>query len=197
MMRRDRRTAALATALVLPAALLLASCSSSSTIDVPDEAPQAAVESAAPSTAPTAEPTATAPSPSAASSIEVLDCAAVLPVETIEAVLELPEGFVTPSEQGSGCTWAMAGNPAALVLQSATGAGTAEFTAQESAAPVQPSGLGDAAFFRAGDPAADPAATVVVLAGDRLLSLRSYVGAQGPLEELATDVLTALGQEPS
>ena len=43
----------------------------------------------------------------------------------------------------------------------------------------------------------DPAATVVVLAGDRLLSLRSYVGGQAPLEELATEVLAALGQDGS
>ncbi|QHF23524.1 hypothetical protein GTU73_05510 [Rathayibacter sp. VKM Ac-2804] len=194
MILGNRRAAALAAALVLPAALLLGGCSSS-TIDVPDEAPPTAVPSTAPSAGPTAEPTA--PAPSAAASVEELDCAAVLPVETIEAVLELPEGFVTSSDQGSGCTWAMAGNPAALVLQTATGAGTSAFAAQESAGPVEPSGLGDVAFFRAGDPAADPAAAVVVLMGDRLLSLRSYVGGQAALEELATDALTTLGQGPS
>ena len=52
----------------------------------------------------------------------------------------------------------------------------------------------------AGAPAAGGAtraATVVVLAGDRLLSFRSYVGGQAPLEELATEVLAALGQDDS
>ncbi|TCL84893.1 MULTISPECIES: hypothetical protein [unclassified Rathayibacter] len=196
MIRRNHRASALVAALVLPAGLLLAGCSSSA-IDVPDRAPAAAVDSTAPTAVPTAVPTTPAAEPTAGATVEVLDCAAVLPVTAIEAALELPEGFVTASDQGSGCAWAMAGNPAALVLQTATGATTADVAAQQSEAPVEPSGLGDAAFFRAGDPAVDPAATVVVLAGDRLLSLRSYVGGQAPLEELATEVLAALGQDDS
>ncbi|NQX04401.1 hypothetical protein HQQ82_06260 [Rathayibacter sp. VKM Ac-2856] len=193
MTRRSRRAAGLAAALVLPAVLLLAGCSSAA-LDVPDEAPPVAtpVETVAPSTDPTAGEGA--PTPGAAD-VESLDCAAVLPITSIEAVLELPAGFVTTSEQGSGCAWAMAGNPAALVLQTATGDVAGAFEAQESVGSAVPSDLGDDAFFRAGDPAVDPAATLVVLAGDRLLSIRSAVGGQAALESLATEVLTALEQE--
>ena len=195
MIRRSRRAAPLA-ALVLPA-LVLAGCASSSALDVPDEAPSPVVQSTAAVDPPTAEAAPSAAAPTAGASTEVLDCPTVLPITTIEAVLELPEDFATASDQGSGCAWAMAGNPAALVLQSATGAASGDFAVQESAGPVEAIDLGDSAFYRPGDPAVDPAATVVVLTGDRLISLRSYVGGQAALEQLATDVLTALEQAPS
>ncbi|SMH31129.1 hypothetical protein SAMN06295885_0543 [Rathayibacter oskolensis] len=199
------RSLRVATPVVAALVLALAGCSSS-TIDIPEGAVVSAaptrvpVESAPVESAPaqsTPEASATVETEEPAPVTETLDCATVLPVETIEAALELPAGFVTPSSTGAGCSWSMAGNTSALVLQTATGATSDSLAQQEAAGATEPSDLGDQAFFRAGDPAVDPAATLVVLAADRLLSLRSYVGDQEPLESLAADVFSALGQDPA
>ena len=182
--------AALAGAAVL--VLALAGCSGT-TVDVPEGA-QPTIATQTP--AATAAPATTGTAPAAPTlTAETLDCAQVLPVETVESVLDLPEGFATPSEQLGACAWSMAGNPTALLLQSATGATLAEATArQTSAVAAVGSDLGEAAFFQPGDPALDPSSTLTVLAGDRLVSLRSSVGGQDALEMLAEDVLAALGE---
>lgn len=191
-----RITRAAAPTALLATVLALAGCSSSA-IDVPEGA-QVTI---APAVTPTEAPSEAAPEPapveSAAPVDDALDCATVLPVATIETVLELPTGFVTESDQGAGCAWAMAGNPAALVLLSATGATTDTFAAQQAQGAVEESELGDQAFYRAGDPAVDPAATLVVLLADRQVTVRSYVGDQESLEVLASDAMTALGLDPA
>lgn len=191
-----RITRAAAPTALLATVLALAGCSSSA-IDVPEGA-QVTI---APAVTPTEAPSETAPEPapveSAAPVDDALDCATVLPVATIETVLELPTGFVTESDQGTGCAWAMAGNPAALVLLSATGATSDTFAAQQAQGVVEESELGDQAFYRPGDPAVDPAATLVVLLADRQVTVRSYVGDQESLEVLASDAMTALGLDPA
>lgn len=184
--------------LALPAAALvlaLAGCSGGA-VDIPESSqPTIATQEPGASVAPVApqqtdEPVV--PSPT----IETLDCEAVLPVETIESVLELPSGFATPGEQPVGCAWTMAGNPSALLLQTATGATLAEVSTRQAATPgALASDLGEAAFFRPADAALDPASTLTVLSGDRLLSLRSSVGDQAALETLAEDVIAALDAE--
>ncbi|PTL73066.1 hypothetical protein C1I63_09535 [Rathayibacter caricis DSM 15933] len=181
--------------LALPAAALvlaLAGCSGGA-VDIPESSqPTIATQEPGASVAPqqTAEPVV--PSPT----IETLDCEAVLPVETIESVLELPSGFATPGEQPAGCAWTMAGNPSALLLQTATEATLAEVSTRQAATPgALASDLGEAAFFRPADAALDPASTLTVLSGDRLLSLRSSVGDQAALETLAEDVIAALDAE--
>ncbi|KZX21021.1 hypothetical protein [Rathayibacter tanaceti] len=122
-----------------------------------------------------------------------LDCASLLPLDTITSVLALPAGFATASEASDGCAWTIAGNTSALTVQSSTGGDATSFAALRDAGPAQPSEVGDNAFFRAGDPAVDPAATLVVLDGSRLVTLRSFVGDQPALESLATSVLSAIG----
>lgn len=208
-----RTTRALRPIVVVAAAVVFAGCSSS-TIDVPEGAQvtiaPAVTASAAPSDsgeAPTDSGEAPAdsgeapaegiPEESAEPVEDELDCAALLPVETVEAGLELPAGFVTASDSGVGCAWSMAGNPSALTLQSVSGATAETFSAQQEQGVVESSELGDQAFFRAADPAFDPAASVVVLLADRLVTLRSYVGDREQLEALAVDALAALGLDPA
>ncbi|WKK72017.1 hypothetical protein Q0F99_02670 [Rathayibacter oskolensis] len=183
-------------------AAALAGCSSS-TIDIPEGAQVAPAPTAAPTETAAIEPTPEAPVEAApvettpATAGRVLDCAAVLPAETIESALSLPTGFVTVSEQSDGCAWAMAGNPSALTVQAVTGATEETLAQQEATGEAASSTLGDSAFYRAGDAAVDPAATLVVLVGDEMVTLRSYVGDQAALEELASDALTALDLDPS
>lgn len=201
-----RTTRALRPIVVVAAAVVLAGCSSS-TIDVPEGAQvtiaPAVTASAAPSDSGEAPadsgeaPAEGIPEESAEPVEDELDCAALLPVETVEAGLELPAGFVTASDSGVGCAWSMAGNPSALTLQSVSGATAETFSAQQEQGVVESSELGDQAFFRAADPAFDPAASVVVLLADRLVTLRSYVGDREQLEALAVDALAALGLDPA
>ncbi|MWV57350.1 hypothetical protein [Rathayibacter sp. VKM Ac-2754] len=180
-------------------AVALAACSSPA-IDIPEGA-QVTVAPA--TTAPAVETGAVEPTPEQAATtptappLQALDCAAILPVETIEEALGLPSGFVTASGETDGCSWAMAGNPSALALQAATGATEDTVDEQEATGATESSELGDRAFFRAGDPAGDAASTLVVLVGDQLVTVRSFVGDQEAIETLATDALGVLGLDPS
>lgn len=182
---------------MLMAALALTGCSSSA-IDVPE----GAEVTIAPAPSAETTPGDAEPAPAEAAPLEpmptgpvqdALDCATVLPVETIESVLDLPAGFVASSEQEGGCAWTMAGNPQALSVESESGATADDLAALQSGGAEVAGDLGDQSFFRPADPAVDPAATVVVLEGERLLTVRSYVGDQESLETLADSVLTALG----
>lgn len=198
-MIRPSRSAAPLAALAL--AVVLAGCSSS-TIDIPADA------QVTPPPAVTATPDGAQPDPvdplddrpvdpiESAAVGEELDCATVLPVGTIETVLELPAGFVSAGETTDGvCVWAMAGNPSALSLSSATGVTVGDVTQQQQASASLPSDLGDAAFFLPADAEIDSAVSLLVLAGDRLLSVRSFVGDQEALETIASDALTVLGRD--
>ncbi|KQQ05206.1 MULTISPECIES: hypothetical protein [unclassified Rathayibacter] len=185
-------------------AAALAGCSSS-TIDIPEGAQVTPAPVATPAVTAAVEPAPEATVPietvpvetTPATASRALECTAVLPVETIETALGLPAGFVTASEQTDGCAWAMAGNPSALTLQALTGATEDTVAQQEASGSAASSTLGDRAFYRGADAAADPAATLVVLVGDEMITVRSYVGDQASLEELASDALTALELDPS
>lgn len=181
---------------ILALAAALAGCSSS-TIDIPQGAevtlPPTATATPAATSMPDSAPVQSASSEPAATTDEVLDCATVLPIATISTAFALPAGFVTATEQTSGCAWSMAGNSSALTLWSATGAVAESFASQQSSGTAQPSTVGDQAFYRPGDSTIGPAATLVVLNGSRLMTLRSYVGDQAALESLAKDVITAIG----
>ncbi|WP_181026439.1 hypothetical protein [Rathayibacter tritici] len=186
-----RRSRPLAVAAVV---LLLAGCSST-TIDVPRDAQvdiptPTAVEQTS-TTDPAAEPAVTPTAPVLVD--EALDCAAVLPLDTITAALELPPGFVTDSALTGSCAWTIAGNSTALTLSSSSGATAASLVEQEQAGATEPVDLGDQALYRAGDASTDPAATVVVLEGTRLVTLRSFVGDQASLVGLAESALAAIG----
>lgn len=185
----NRRTRVAAGAALL---MLLAGCSASA-VDVPEEAEVTIAP--APTAARSADAVAPGPPPAADQTVPVptldadeLDCAAVLPVETIEAVLEVPSGFITPVD-AAGCAWSMAGNPSAVAVQAASGAGREVFDSQRAAGATEESELGDEAFFRPGDASVGSAATLVVLAGDRLVSVSSFVGGREALETLADAVL--------
>jgi len=185
-MTRSTRLPLSAVALVLA----LAGCSSA-TVDIPESA-RPTIATRAPSAA-TAAPEQPAVPAAPSLVIETLECDTVLPVETIESVLELPSGFAVPGDQPVGCAWTMAGNPSALLLQTATGATAAEVSTRQAAtAGALPSDVGEAAFFQPADAALDPASTLTVLSGVRLLSLRSSVGDQAALETLAEDVIASL-----
>lgn len=179
---------------VIAVVLLLAGCSSS-TIDVPRDAqvdiPTPTAAEQTPTTDPAAEPVVTPTAPVLVD--ETLDCAAILPLDTITAAFELPPDLVTESALDGTCAWTIAGNATALTLSSSSGATAASLVEQEQAGATEPVNLGDQALFRAGNPSADPAATVVVLQGTRLVTLRSFVGDQASLVGLMESALVTIG----
>ncbi|MBF4461626.1 MULTISPECIES: hypothetical protein [unclassified Rathayibacter] len=196
------RTRAGGTLAILTIALALAGCSSS-TIDIPAGAeptmPAFDTPTGSASPSPTAAPGTTATvAPGAeatagAPAKEQLDCATLLSLPTLSSALDVPGDFISASEPGDGCAWSMAGNPAAVTVQSTTGASAQSLDALKASGSVTVTGLGEQAFYTAPDPTIDPAATLAILDGDRLVVLRSFVGGQAALETLATDVLRGLG----
>ncbi|MWV50874.1 hypothetical protein GRS96_16505 [Rathayibacter sp. VKM Ac-2803] len=169
--------------LVLATALLLSGCASGTVIDVPESAGSAA---AAPTgtAAPSAEP---APSVAVA-----LDCSTALPASALEDRVGLPRGTATASVVDGDCTYAIAGNPSAVVVSVAPGRLVETFTGEGDSRGAVPVPLGMAAYWVPGDASSSPS-ELAVLAGGRELHIVSFVGDQPALLDWAVAVLGSLG----
>ncbi|QHF23522.1 hypothetical protein GTU73_05500 [Rathayibacter sp. VKM Ac-2804] len=172
--------------LVVAATILLAGCSSAPVLDVPESARTAAPSSlAAPEAAPTA--TATADLPASPE----LDCSTALPPAAVESAVGLPAGTAALQQSGDTCSYAVAGNPSAVVVRVGPARLAETFIGAGEAVGAVSAPLGEAAYRLEGSPTTP--SELAVLAGGYEVHVESYVGDQDVLADWAVAVLDPLG----
>lgn len=183
------RTAAIALTAILTV-LPLAGCSGDAVVDVPESAtvslpPRA---TAAPSEQGSAGPAESIDSPG-------LDCALALPASAIEDATGLPGGSVTeePAE-GGHCSYAIAGNPAAVAVTLRPARLAETFAGEGEALGAVQAPLGEDAYWLEGEGPAS-ASEFAVLASGYELHIVSYVGQRDDVVGWAVSVLASVGVE--
>jgi hypothetical protein len=170
--------------LLLAATALLAGCSSTGVVDVPEAArttaPSAASESVPSATATTVAPPAPA-----------LDCSAALPASAVETAVGLPAGTVVLVQAGDTCSYGIAGNPFAVLVGVGPARLAETFAGAGEAVGAVPAPLGEAAYRLEGSPTTP--SQLAVLAGGYELHVESFVGDQDVLADWAVAVFDSLG----
>ncbi|NQX15201.1 hypothetical protein [Rathayibacter sp. VKM Ac-2857] len=172
--------------LLIAATVLLAGCSSPAVLDVPESAGTAAPTSVA---APEAVPTATAATDTPAA--PELDCSAALPAAAVESAVGLPAGTAVLLQTEDACSYAIAGNPSAVLVTVGPARLAETFTGAGEAVGAVPAPLGEAAYRLEGSPTTP--SELAVLAGGYELHVESFVGDQDALADWAVAVLDSLG----
>jgi hypothetical protein len=171
--------------LLLAATALLAGCSSTGVVDVPESARTTAPSAvAAPESVPSATAATVAPAPE-------LDCSAALPASAVETAVGLPAGTAALVQAGDTCSYGIAGNPSAVLVSVGPARLAETFAGAGEAVGAVPAPLGEAAYRLDGS-AATPS-QLAVLAGGYELHVESFVGDQDVLADWAVAVFEALG----
>ncbi|MCJ1699193.1 hypothetical protein MT356_05615 [Rathayibacter festucae] len=172
--------------LLLAATALLAGCSSTGVVDVPESARTTAPSAVA---APESVPSATAAT--VAPSAPALDCSAALPASAVETAIGLPAGTAVLVQAGDTCSYGIAGNPSAVLVSVGPARLAETFAGAGEAVGAVPAPLGEAAYRLDGS-AATPS-QLAVLAGGYELHVESFVGDQDVLADWAVAVFDSLG----
>lgn len=171
--------------LLLAATALLAGCSSTGVVDVPESARTTAPSAvAAPESVPSATAATVAPAPE-------LDCSAALPASAVETAVGLPAGTAVLVQAGDTCSYGIAGNPSAVLVSVGPARLAETFAGAGEAVGAVPAPLGEAAYRLEGS-AATPS-QLAVLAGGYELHVESFVGDQDVLADWAVAVFDSLG----
>ena len=175
--------------LVVAVAALLAGCSSAAVVDVPESAGTAAASAVAvPEPAPSATTATTA---TAAPTSPDLDCSSALPASVVDAGVGLPAGTTVLLPEADSCSYSIAGNPSAVVVDVGPARLAETFAGAGEAVGAVPAPLGEAAYRLEGSPAAP--SELAVLAGGYELHVTSFVGDQDLLADWAVAVFDSLG----
>ncbi|TDX80753.1 hypothetical protein EDF35_0414 [Rathayibacter sp. PhB151] len=170
--------------LLLAATALLAGCSSTGVVDVPESA-RTTAPGAASESVPSATATAVAPPAPA------LDCSAALPASAVETAVGLPAGTAVLVQAGDTCSYGIAGNPSAVLVGVGPARLAETFAGAGEAVGAVPAPLGEAAYRLEGSPTTP--SQLAVLAGGYELHVESFVGDQDVLADWAVAVFDSLG----
>jgi len=152
---------------VLACVLGLAGCSSQPVVDVPATAGAGATLTPTPIATRDSTPSSAGPA---------LDCAVVLPGSRIEQDLGLPSGAAALADDGSSCSYAIAGNPEAVVVTLTPARLLETFRGAGEAVGAVSVPLGEAAYQRTAPEGGTEPSELAVLAGGYELRIVSYVG---------------------
>ncbi|ROQ15944.1 hypothetical protein EDF54_0813 [Rathayibacter sp. PhB93] len=171
--------------LLLAATALLAGCSSTGVVDVPESARTTAPSAVAAAESVPSETAATvAPAPE-------LDCSAALPASAVETAVGLPAGTAVLVQAGDTCSYGIAGNPSAVLVSVGPARLAETFAGAGEAVGAVPAPLGEAAYRLEGSPTTP--SQLAVLAGGYELHVESFVGDQDVLADWAVAVFDSLG----
>jgi len=172
--------------LVVAVAALLAGCSSAAVVDVPESAGTAASSAVA-----VPEPAPSATTATAAPTAPDLDCSSALPASVVDAGVGLPAGTTVLLPSADSCSYSIAGNPSAVVVDVGPARLAETFAGAGEAVGAVPAPLGEAAYRLEGSPATP--SELAVLAGGYELHVTSFVGDQDLLADWAVAVFDSLG----